>query len=316
MQKKYVKRYSVRGILLTSMILVPFIPFMSIMGLSFYSHKTTLESGAIERMQRVVDDHRHMIDNFLEERRRDIEFVINSYTFTELSQPDNLKAVFERLKKVSGAFEDLGIFDASGRHVSYQGPHDLVGRHYWDAEWFMEVLKSGVYISDVYMGYRQTPHFIIAMASGIDSQRWVIRTTIDTKTFESLVGGIHIGETGEAYIVNDIGELQTSRRSGGGILSMTTDNVRYVVRPKAIASLVQRDESGEKYLYAMASLKEGAWTLVARQKATEAFASLYATVYRAAFIFVLGGPSYGKNQRGKRDPVPPAHRYQPLGGAG
>ena len=169
MQNNDVKRNGVRGILLTSMILVPFIPFMLIMGLSFYSHKTTLERGAIAHMQRVVDDHRHMIDNFLEERRRDIEFIVSSYTFAELSQPDNLKAVFERLKKVSGAFEDLGIFNASGMHVSYQGPHQLVGRHYRDAEWFMEVINSGVYISDVFMGYRQEPHFIIAMASGIDS---------------------------------------------------------------------------------------------------------------------------------------------------
>ena len=129
MQNHNVQRNGVRGILLTSMILVPFIPFMLIMGLSFYSHKTALERGAIAHMQRVVDDHRHMIDNFLEERRRDIEFVVNSYTFAELSDPDNLKAVFERLKKVSVAFEDLGIFNAAGTHVSYQGPYELVGRH-------------------------------------------------------------------------------------------------------------------------------------------------------------------------------------------
>ncbi len=289
MPKNTFKHISVRDLLLTSMILVPFIPFMLIMGLSFYSHKITLQKGAIEHMQRVVDDHRHMIDNFLEERRRDIEFVVNSYTFAELSDPDNLKAVFERLKKVSVAFEDLGIFNAEGTHVSYQGPYELVGRHYRDAEWFMEVIKSGVFISDVFMGYRQQPHFIIALASGNGSQQWVIRTTIDTQTFERLVGGIHIGKTGEAYIVNTTGELQTSRRSGGRLLSITADNVHYAMREKTIDSFVQHDDSGEKYLYAMARLKNGAWTLVARQKATEAFATLYATIYRSAFIFVLGG---------------------------
>ena len=61
------------------------------------------------------------------------------------------------------------------------------------------------------------------------------------------------------------------------------------MREKTIDSFIQRDDSGENYLYAMARLKNGAWTLVARQKATEAFATLYATIYRAAFIFVLGG---------------------------
>ncbi len=289
MQKKNLSYSGIRGILLTSMILVPFIPFMLIMGLSFYSHKTSLESATVARMQRVVDDHRQMIENFLEERSRDIEFVINSYTFTELSEPENLKAVFERLKRVSVAFKDLGIFNAEGMHVSYQGPYQLAGRYYRDAEWFMEVIKNGVYISDVFMGYRQEPHFIIAIATGTGDKRWVIRTTIDTETFEKLVGGIHIGETGEAYIVNTSGVLQTNRRSGGSLLSKTTDNVQYSMSEESIASFIQRDESGENYLYAMARLKDGGWTLVARQKATEAFAMLYSTIYWSVAIFILGG---------------------------
>jgi two-component system NtrC family sensor kinase len=271
------------------MILVPFIPFMLIMGLSFYSHQTSLESGTIERMERIVDDHRHMIDAFLEERTRDLEFIIDAYTFTELSDQETLKRVFNRLKKVSTAFEDLGVFDAAGMHVSYQGPHQLVGRSYRDAEWFMEVIRSGIYISDVFMGYRQQPHFIIAMASAEGPRRWVIRTTIDTKTFERLVGGIYIGDSGEAYIVNTAGVLQTNRRSGGGLLSKTTDNVDYAMPEKRVVSMVRIDRSGENYLYAMARLKGGDWTLAARQKATEAFAMLYKTLYRAAFIFFVGG---------------------------
>ena len=289
MQKKNFSYSSIRSTLLAAMILVPFVPFILIMGLSFYSHKTSLESGTIARMNRIVDDHRQLIENFLEERSRNIEFIINSYTFTELSEPENLGVVFERLKKVSAAFKDLGIFNAEGMHVSYQGPYQLVGRLYWDAEWFQEVMQSGVYISDVFMGYRQEPHFVIAIASGTGNRRWVIRATIDTQTFESLVSGIRIGETGETYIINASRILQTSRRSGGNPLSKTTDTLRPLMSDKQIDSFVHRDDKGDKYLYAVARLKDGAWTLVARQKASEAFAALYSTVYLAVVIFVLGG---------------------------
>ncbi len=289
MQKKNFSYSSIRSTLLAAMILVPFVPFILIMGLSFYSHKTSLESGTIARMNRIVDDHRQLIENFLEERSRNIEFIINSYTFTELSEPENLGVVFERLKKVSAAFKDLGIFNAEGMHVSYQGPYQLVGRFYWDAEWFQEVMQSGVYISDVFMGYRQEPHFVIAIASGTGNRRWVIRATIDTQTFESLVSGIRIGETGETYIINASGILQTSRRSGGNPLSKTTDTLRPLMNDKQIDSFIHRDDKGDKYLYAIARLKGGAWTLVARQKASEAFAALYSTVYLAVVIFVLGG---------------------------
>lgn len=283
-------RYSgIRGILLTTMILVPFIPFILIMGLSFYSLKSSLEKGTITRMSRLVDNHRQMIDNFLAERTRDIEFVVNAYTFAELSRPENLQVVFERLKKVSEAFADLGIFDAEGTHVAYVGPYQLAGRHYRDAEWFMRVMANNVYISDVFMGYRQEPHFIIAIATGTGDQRWVIRTTIDTQMFETLVGGIHIGETGEAYIVTRSGVLQTTRRSGGEIMSQTTEALPFPERRGQIESFVRKDDPGEKYLYAVAQLKSGDWALVARQRTTEAFATLFTTVYWSLAIFVLGG---------------------------
>ncbi len=289
MKKKNFSYSSIHRILLTAMILVPFIPFVLIMGLSFYAHKTSLESGTIARIDRIVDDHRQLIENFLAERCRNIEFIINSYTFTELSEPETLRIVFGRLQKVSDAFTDLGIFNTEGMHVTYQGPYQLEGRLYLDAEWFQEVMQSGVYISDVFMGFRQEPHFVIAIASGAGNTRWAIRTTIDTQTFEALVGGIRIGETGEAYIVNTYGILQTSRRSGGKPLSKTTDTLQLLMSDKQTDSFIHRDDKGDKYLYAVARLKGGAWTLVARQKASEAFSVLYSTVYLAIVIFVLGG---------------------------
>ena len=329
MQKKNLSYSGIRGILLTSMILVPFIPFMLIMGLSFYSHKTSLESATIARMKRVVDDHRQMIENFLEERSRDIEYVINSYTFTELSEPENLKAVFERLKKVSVAFKDLGIFNAEGMHVSYHGPYQLEGRQYRDAEWFMEVIKNGVYISDVFMGYRQEPHFIIAIATGTGVKRWVIRTTIDTETFEKLVGGIHIGETGEAYIVNSSGVLQTNRRSGGSILSIATDNVKY-----SMSEEIDRQLHSTRREWRKLSLRHGTpqgWRLDPRGPAES-----HGSIRHALFHNLLVGSHFhsrrcghyhrsllhdrpycqpfGKYALRKRESEPSAHRHQPFGG--
>ncbi len=288
-EKKHLSYGNIRSLLLTAMILVPFIPFILIMGISFYAHKSSLENGTIARMNRIADDHRQIIDNFLEERSGDIEFISNAYTFEQLSDPAILKTVFAHLKNVSHAFTDLGVFDAQGTHVSYEGPYHLVGRDYRDAEWFMEVMENGFYISDAFMGYRQEPHFVIAIAHGAGDERWVLRATIDNNTFESLVNGVHIGETGEAYIVNSAGVLQTSRRSGGAVLSQSADHIGPTLKAKAINSFIQRDLDGGKYLYATAGLKDGQWILVARQRTAEAFAALYDVFYLAVGIFLLGG---------------------------
>ena len=217
MQKKSISYGGIRNILLTTMILVPIIPFTLVLGISFYFFEMSLETSAKTRMVRIVDDHRQLIENFLEERTRNLEFIVNAYSFQDLSKSENLKAVFENMRKTSIAFVDLGVFNLDGLHVAYQGPYALEGRAYGDADWFKEVMRNGYYISDVFMGYREIPHFIIAIASGAGSERWAIRTTIDTQTFEALAGGVRIGKTGEAYIVNTSNELQTSRRSGGNL---------------------------------------------------------------------------------------------------
>jgi len=54
------------------MILVPFVPFVLILGTGYYYFASSLESSTIARMQRIVDDHRQMIEAFLNERKADL----------------------------------------------------------------------------------------------------------------------------------------------------------------------------------------------------------------------------------------------------
>ncbi len=44
------------------------------------------------------------------------------------------------------------------------GPYQLSGKVYDQAPWFKAVVKNGFYISNVFLGYRQVPHFVIAVA--------------------------------------------------------------------------------------------------------------------------------------------------------
>jgi len=95
--------------------------------------------------------------------------------------------------------------------VTYQGPYKLIGRDYGAEDWFKEVKKQGYYISDTFLGYRRVPHFIIAITREEPGKTWVLRSTIDTQFFTHLVERVRIGKTGEAYILNENGILQTQR---------------------------------------------------------------------------------------------------------
>ena len=103
------------------------------------------------------------VDLFLEKRTAILNVMADTHSFTHMSQEENLASIFEIMNNRGQAFVDLGIIDSRGNHRAYIGPYDLRGRNYIDQPWFNEVLVKGWYKSDVYMGFRQQPHFIIAV---------------------------------------------------------------------------------------------------------------------------------------------------------
>ncbi len=275
--------------ILTCMILVPFIPFILVLGIGYYNFTASLESATISSMKRIVEDHRQMIESFLNERSGDLKYVLDSYPFAVLMRTENLQKVFENLRNVSPAFVDLGIFNADGLHVAYVGPFQLTGRSYGQSPWFQEVIKKGYYISDVFLGYRQIPHFIIAVAKEDSDQRWVIRATIDTHRFNELVKSVRIGKTGEAYLLDADGIFQTERRSGGVLMQKDADRYKYGVAHDGIKTFIETDVQGQTHLYATTWLKDKSWLLVVRQEKNDAFKFLRKTAYVVVLISILGG---------------------------
>jgi len=280
---------TIRKIILVSMILVPLIPFLMVLAIGYYYFTTSLESSTITRMKRIVQDHGQMIESFLAERKADLDLVIHSYRYEDLIQPKKLAEVFEYLQKNANAFVDLGIFNQDGVHVAYHGAFKLTGKVYKEADWFQKVLNQGYYISDIFLGYRQIPHFIIAVSKAAEGKKWVIRATIDSFMFNSLVKRVRIGKTGEAYILNADGVLQTERRSGGNLMTKPPDDIQYPAANSGITSFIKSDASGEKFLFTTTWLKEKKWLLVVRQEKSDVFQALRSATYLIILIMIIGG---------------------------
>ncbi len=291
MARKIQNNYSrIRKYILTSMILVPFIPFVLILGIGYFYFTTSLSNSSIASMRRIVEDHRQMIESFLMERKSDLELVLHSHDFEKLSQTAELSRVFNHLKRKSYAFADLGVFNESGVHVAYHGPYRLAGKVYKEEDWFKEVINSDHYISDVFLGYRMIPHFIIALAREEKGRKWVIRATIDTNMFNNLVRKVRMGKTGEAYILNKNGIFQTERHSGGNLMDKDLGYIiHYPQYYSGIKTFVSEDEKGKKYLYATTWLKDKQWLLVVRQEKSDAFKALKTAVYLSVLVAAVGG---------------------------
>lgn len=283
-------RYSsIRRIILACMILIPFIPFISVLATGYHYFKTSLENSTAAGMKRIVADHRQMIETFLDERQADLVFAQQAFSFAELSQPRNLEKVFLLLCRSSQAFVDVGVFDKTGLHVSYEGPYPLQGKVYDQYDWFQKVLERKYYISDIFLGYRNVPHFIIAVADAERGRPWVLRATIDSQVFDNLVKKIHIGATGEAYILNAEGLLQTERRSGGDLMTLAADFPLQREQQEDIRFFSRKDAGGRDFLYVTAWLKNKPWQLVVRLEKADAFKALRTATCLIVIISVAGG---------------------------
>ena len=283
-------RYArLRKLILATMILVPAIPFYIVMGIGYYYFTTSIENSTMASMRRIVEDHRQMIETFLRERKSDLEFVAESYTYENLADPIYLFKVFNLLQNKSAAFVDLGVFNEEGIHVTYQGPYKLIGRDYGEEDWFKEVMKQGYYISDTFLGYRRVPHFIVAITREEPGRRWVLRSTIDTQFFTHLVERVRIGKTGEAYILNEKGILQTQRRSGGNLMDQDADHGVGPVRHEGTETFLKKNRKGEEFLYATTWLQDKKWLLVVRREESDAFRDVRSATYLILFINAVVG---------------------------
>jgi two-component system NtrC family sensor kinase len=187
------------------------------------------------------------------------------------------------------AFIDMGVFDDRGLHVAYVGPYPLIGKSYAEADWFKEVLKRGYFMSDIFLGYRGVPHFVIAVTRMENNRPWVIRATFDSYRFNELVEKVRIGTTGEAYILNAQGMLQTERRSGGSLLDQPRDIIHFPEAAGTVQTFIEKNQKGKDYLYATTWMPDKKWLLVVRQDKSDAFSALHRAVYLTLLVSLVGG---------------------------
>ena len=181
--------------------------------------RKAMNSEILLRTSRLVSNTRRTVSYFLEERKAAVEFVIRDNSYESLGNPSRLNQVLGNLKRAFGGFTDLGIVDPSGRQRAYSGPYELAGADYSGQAWFEQVMDLGVHISEVFLGFRREPHFVIASLHGEpDGSGYIVRATIDTEIFQELLSNLEISGEGDAFIVNREGVLQTPSRFYGKTL--------------------------------------------------------------------------------------------------
>lgn len=206
------------SVLLT--LMVALIPLVVISVTDYRVTQKAIMSEILLRTARLVSNTRRNMTYFLAERSAALDFVNRSMPFDELLKPGALAQVLARLEASFGGFVDIGVINNDGLQVAYAGPYDLAGKDYSQASWFKDVTVGGVYLSDVFLGFRNVPHMVVAVKHKLpEGCCYVLRATLDTTRLNDLLSGLEVGGEGDAFVINKSGVLQTGSRDHGRIMA-------------------------------------------------------------------------------------------------
>lgn len=251
----------------------------------YYQFSVSYTAKIIEMLGNRVENRRNAIDLFFDERVSQLYTMAYTQSFDQLKDEEYLNKVFTLMQMRSKSYVDLGIIDWEGYYVSYVGPYQLKGLNYKNEEWFQEVMLRGFYISDVFTGFRKFPHFILAVMRREGDRSWILRATIDTEIFDSMVKAAQVGQRGDAFVLNRNGVLETPPRFGGELL----ERLDYFKVSKFQGTRIEEmTVNGENNIYGMTWLRNKDWLLVIKESPREELMPLL----RARFLVIglgLGG---------------------------
>lgn len=261
------------------------VPLFALGATIYYQFRVSYTAKIMESLRTLTENRRNAIDLFFDERLSQLYTLAYTQSFDQLKNEKYLDQVFTLMQTRSKSFVDIGIIDQEGNHVAYVGPYKLEGVNYKNESWFHEVMLRGVYISDVFMGFRKFPHFIIAVMRREGDRTWILRATIDTEIFDAMVKAAQVGKRGDAYVVNRDDVLQTAPRFGGKLLGkIETPGISQF-------SGIHVEElrlNGDTALFAMTWLKNKDWMLVIKEDPRQELTPLFEARYMMIGIIALG----------------------------
>ena len=268
-------------------ILFSIIPLFILAAALYYHFSVSYTDKVMERLRTLAGNRQASLDLFLDERISQLTTLAYTSTHAELSDEEYLNKVLQIMQARSRSYIDLGVIDQNGDHLAYVGPYHnvLKGVNYRHEPWFDAVLSTGIYVSDVFLGFRKVPHFIIAVVVREKGQNLILRATIDSDVIDNIAHAAWTGTSGDAYLINRENLLQTKPRFGGNLLEPAPGPDFSSTVGTRVEEITYKGETG---LFAATQIKTKKWVLVIKEDPKEPLAPLLRAKYLVAFLLLLG----------------------------
>jgi two-component system NtrC family sensor kinase len=268
------ERYRLLGrSLIVIMCGIALVPLVLMTAINYNQFGNALREESLRPVRQLITSTQHSLEIFLIERQSTLRLIAREHTFQEISNQAHLNKLFQVLKQEFPEFIDLGLIDSAGLQRSYSGPYGrLLGKNYSGQSWFQEVMLRGVYISDVFLGYRKFPHFVIAIRNDLPGGAfYIVRATIDSEKFHKVLDTVSLRPGSDIFLINQEGVIQTPSRYHGSVLEKCTLSVP----PLSLDPVVHEieDAQGEPVLFGYAYLRVSPFILMVTKRPGEVMGS-------------------------------------------
>lgn len=271
-------------IMVVSTSAVALVPLIILTIISYHQLQKTFRLESITPINNLTATTKHALDFFLSERVSALRMVIESAPFDELAGDESLERMLANLTQAFGGFIDLGLIDSTGKQLSYVGPYNLEGKNYADQDWFNEMRFRDVHISEVFLGHRNYPHFVIAVkhSAGV-RDFYVLRATVDSERLYESIIFTNLNPSSDAFLVNRNGMMQSPSRFYGGVLQPCPLEIPPVGTDAQV--IESKDEAGRPIIMGYAPIEHSPFILVLIRRSGELMGN-WTTLRTELFAFV------------------------------
>jgi two-component system NtrC family sensor kinase len=239
--------------------------------LSFYfnfQYKALLDESRSLHLKSIAENLSNTLDLFLRERVVNLINIIDDPRISIPPTSSLMQSYLGKLQRDSDTFIDVGFFDSTGVQTAYVGPlSGLENRDYSHEAWYatLKLQKERFIITDNYLGFRNQPHFTIAIKRLINAQCIVMRATLDPKKLYEFISSQENPDEVSISVVNNKGVYQVVTPIAGSVLESSK-----ILPPDSTSLGVQNAKTNDdKNYYAFAWLKNAKWAVIVQKYSDE-----------------------------------------------
>jgi two-component system, NtrC family, sensor kinase len=234
--------------------------YLAILGLIHLTYRNVLANEQIEYRQNLGRSLASSIDATLSRSGSVLVLIARTTPFEQLQDNTHLGRVLVLLRKDSGpVFQDLGLIEQTGRQLAYAGPYDLLGADYGNATWLPDALGSEIHVSDLLLGQRKRPHFVLTGRFQHMGRPWLLRTSLDVEEVQHIMASLPLPQGASAFIVNSQGVVQAfTDKTALPAPETAADLARAIGQQVRTQTLHATD----KFTYVVTPMENGNWALV------------------------------------------------------